>query len=91
MLSHLIFLFIIFFFFSIKGRLHMKCGGFLRAKLCLNSRQFKKWMDNDNFYDFSFVNSESAILSFDGMSIISRNCPGISSRIYSIRRVVKKP
>ena len=73
---------------SIAGRLHMKCEQFLRAKLCLYNKQLRKWMDHDNFYDLTFINSEgSSIMSFDGMTIVSRNCPAISSRVYSMRQV----
>lgn len=63
----------------------MKQADFLKSRLCLDLKSFERAMDKDEFYDFSFVNAHSAVVSFDNQTIISKNCPAVSSRVYSIR------
>ena len=72
---------------SLCGRLHMRISEFLTAKLCLDRITFLKYTGKECFYDFSYINKNTSLETFDGKTQISNNLPSISSRVYSLRQV----
>ena len=68
---------------NIAGYTHQRLNERVSAKLCLSKASFVRHTNSEHFFDFTFINENACLLTFDHKSIVSRNLPAISSRTYS--------
>ena len=77
-------LFLISLSFSLS---HQRLDCRVAAKLCLSLTSFRRYTDSPGFLDFVYLNENACLVTFDNLSILSKNLPAIASRTY---RFVKK-
>ena len=65
----------------------MRYENFLTARLTIDNKTFEKYVERDDFYSFENINATSMIVTFDKQIFESKNCPQISSRVYSLSKL----
>ena len=68
--------------------MHQRLASRINCKLCLSKDSFLKATNQDSFFEFSYLNPNACLLTYDNLKILSRNLPAISSRIYSSAKLV---
>ena len=72
---------------ALAGRFHMSVDRLTRAQAITSPHAFDKAVVDDDFYQILPVGSKSGIAIFDGLEIVDRSFPTISSRIYSASKL----
>ena len=65
------------------GKTHQKLEQRVKAKLCLSRTSFERYTNSESFFDFTYLNERACLVTFDHLTILSKNLPAISSRTYS--------
>ena len=68
---------------NICGKTHQRLDHRVKCKLCLSKTSFEQYTNSEGFYEFTYLNENACLVTFDHLTIVSKNLPAISSRTYS--------
>ena len=75
------------FFFTQKGRLHMKTESFLSSSIVSSLFEFERRIDTPDFFDAIPLGPSAAVIIEDGSTVSNTNVISISGKIYSTSKV----
>ena len=68
---------------NICGKSHQKLDCRVSAKLCMSQTSFQRYTNSEGFLDFVYLNEKACLVTFDHLTILSKNLPAIAARTYS--------